>query len=123
VQAGSFNTVAPLYGLRKKDMVHVLCTTTGQSNAAGLVIYKPVKLYVIQDEDMNTVLKTFKFEVKQVKSHFEKAVETEPTSLNTPEKKRKAAENHMHSSPGWSSPPRRLKINTTDEAAAIGISK
>ena len=80
-----------------------------------------MKLYVIQEEDMDTVLKTFKFEVKQVKSHFEKAAEDESTSLNTPEKKRKAAENQTHSSPGWSSPPRRLKINKTDDAASVGV--
>ena len=49
--AGSFDTVAPLYRLTKKNTVHVLCTPTGQENSTGLAVYSPLKLYAIQDED------------------------------------------------------------------------
>jgi len=121
--AGSFDTVAPLYSLTKKATIHVLCTPSGQTNSDGLDVYKPLKVYAIQDEDKATIFKAFKFEVKQVKSHFDKNVEEVSHGEETPEIKRKASENQTFSSPGWESPPRRLKISKTDEAASAGIQR
>ena len=37
--AGSFDTVADLYRLTKKNTVHVLCTLTEESKSGGLAIY------------------------------------------------------------------------------------
>ena len=53
--AGSFDTVADLYRLTKKNTVHVLCTLTEESNSTGLATYKPIKIYTITDEHMETL--------------------------------------------------------------------
>ena len=121
--AGSFDTVAPLYSLTKKATIHVLCTPSGQTNSDGLDVYKPLKVYAIQDEDKATIFKAFKFEVKEVQTHFDKNVEEVSPGEETPKIKLKASENQTFSSPGWSSPPRRLKISKTDEAASAGIQR
>ena len=119
--AGSFDTVAPLYRLTKNNTVHVLCTPTGQKNFDGFDVYNPLKIYVIQDEDNETLLKTFKYEVGQVKAHFSNKVEGLSHDEKTPDNKCKATDNHLFSSPGWPSAARRLKICKTNEAAAAGI--
>ena len=120
--AGSFDTVALLYNLTKKNTVHVLCTPTGQVNSTGLAVYNPLKLYAIQDEDKETLVKAFKYEVAQVKLHFaNKEVENLSFDEETPNSKRKATDNHIFSSPGWSSPRRRLKISKTGKAVSAGI--
>ena len=111
----------PLFGLAKKDTVHVLCTPSGKNTSDDLPIYTPLKIYAIRDEDKDTLLKAFKFEVAQVQAHFAKTVEFTSPQDRTPDVKRKAANNHTHSSPGWSSPPRRLKVSKTDDATQAGI--
>ena len=119
--AGCFNAVAPLFGLKKKDIVHVLCTPSGICTSDDLPIYTPLKIYAIRDEDKDTLLKAFKFEVAQVQAHFAKTVEMGSPHDRTPDVKRKAADNQTFSSPGWSSPPRRLKISKTDDATKAGL--
>ena len=101
--------------------MHVLCTTKGQTNDTGLAIYKPLKIYVLRDEDMETVLKTFKFEAAEVRSHFQKQVDVVSAIPSTPEIKRKAAMHEIFASPGWSSPPRSLKATKNDDAASVGV--
>ena len=112
--------MAPLFGLKKKDIVHVLCTPSGNCTSDDLPIYTPLKIYPIRDEDKDTLLKAFKFEVAQVQAHFAKTVEMGSPLDRTPDVKRKAADNHT-SSPGWSSPKRRLKISKTDDATKAGL--
>ncbi len=119
--AGCFDAVAPLYALKKKDIVHVLCTPSGNCTSDNLAIYTPLKIYAIRDEDKDTLLKAFKFEVAQVEAHFAKTVEMGSPHDTTPDAKRKAADNQTFSSPGWSSPPRRLKISKTDDATKAGL--
>ena len=118
--AGSFDTVAALYRLTKKDSVHVLCTPTHKSNSAGLAVYKPTKIYVIAHENMDTLLKTFKFEVAQTKTHNMTPVEISSVE-KTPDIKSKSES--RWSSPGWESPQRRLKVSKTDEATSAGIQR
>ena len=113
--------MAPLFGLKKKDIVHVLCTPSGNCTSDDLPIYTPLKIYPIRDEDKDTLLKAFKFEVAQVQAHFAKTVEMGSPLDRTPDVKRKAADNQTFSSPGWSSPPRRLKISKTDDATKAGL--
>ena len=119
--AGSFDTVAPLFRLTKKNTVHVTCTPTGQQNADGIDVYNPLKIYTIQDEHKDTLLKAFKYEVEQVKIHFGKKAEEVSQNEMTPESKRKATDNMVFATPGWNSPTRRLKIQKTDDAAGVGI--
>ena len=102
-------------------MVHVLCTPSGKSSSGDLPTYTPLKIYAIREEDKDALLKAFKFEVKQLASHFAKTVEIGPSLDTTPDVKRKAADNQTFSSPGWSSPPRRLNISKTGDAAKAGL--
>ena len=114
VQTGSFDTVAPLYRLVKKNLVHAVCSFIPGKRSKDLPIFKPLKIYVFQDEDPDTVIKTFKFEVEQVREHFSKSA-VAPEAINaTPLKA-------VHNSPGWSSPTRRLKVRKTDDASAAGL--
>ena len=123
--AGSFDTVADLYRLTKKNTVHVLCTLTEESQSGGLAIYKPIEIDTITDENMETILKTFKFEITRVKSHYtlsDAKSDGKPISIDqTPDLKRKP-ESPL-SSPGWASPKRRLRVSTTDEATSAGIER
>jgi hypothetical protein len=98
-----------------------LCTPSGNCTSDNLAIYTPLKIYAIRDEDKDTLLKAFKFEVAQVEAHFAKTVEMGSPHDTTPDAKRKAADNQTFSSPGWSSPPRRLRISKTDDAAKAGL--
>ena len=98
-----------------------MCTPSGNSTSDDLPIYTPLKIYAICDEDKDTLLKAFKFEVAQVQAHFAKTVEMGSPLDRTPDVKRKAADNQTFSSPGWSSPPRRLKISKTDDATKAGL--
>ena len=84
-------------------------------------VYNPLKIHTIEDEDKDTLLKAFKFEVEQVKIHFGKKVEDVSHNEMTPDNKRKATDNMVFSTPGWNSPTRRLKIQKTDDAAGVGI--
>ena len=96
-------------------MVHAVCSfIPGKVNKDNYAIYKPMNIYVFEDEDPDTVIKTFKFEVEQVREHFSKAAVTPQASDATPQKA-------QHNSPGWSSPPRRLKIRKTNDACAAGL--
>ena len=119
--AGCFDAVQPLFALKKKDMVHVLCTFTGHRNSEDLPIYTPLKIFAISDEDKNTVLKSFKYEVTQVQAHFGNSAEIESPQMSTPDMKRKTDDNRTFCSPGWSSPQRRLKIAKTDDATNAGL--
>ena len=110
-----------MMGLKKKDIVHVLCTPSGNSTSDDLPIYTPLKIYAIRDEDKETLLKAFKFEVAQVEAHFAKSVDMATPLDRTPDVKRKAADNQTLSSPGWSSPKRRLKVSKTDDATNAGL--
>ena len=118
---GHFDAVAPMMGLKKKDIVHVLCTPSGNSTSDDLPIYAPRKIYAIRDEHKETLLKTFKFEVAQVEAHFAKIVDMATPLDRTPDVKRKAADNQTLSSPSWSSPTRPLKISKTDDATNAGL--
>ena len=119
--AGCFDAVAPLYGLKKKEFVHVLCTASGKRPNDNLPVCTLLKIYTIRDEDKDTLLKAFKFEVAQVQAHFAKTVELTSPHERTPDAKRKVATNHTHASPSWSSPPRRLNISKTDDATKAGL--
>ena len=87
----------------------------------NLPVYTPLKIYAIRDEDKDTLLKAFKFEVAQVQAHFAKTVELTSPHDGTPDVKRKSATIHTHASPGWLSPPRRLNISKTDDATKAGL--
>ena len=41
--------------MKKKDIVHVLCTPSGNSTSDDLPIYTPLKIYAIRDEDKDTL--------------------------------------------------------------------
>ena len=115
IQTGSFDTVSALYRLSKKNLVHAVCSfIPGKVNKDTYAIYKPLNIYVFDDEDHDTVLKTFKFEVDQVREHFSKDAVAQQDTHTTP---RKA----QHNSPGWSSPSRRLNIRKTMDASAAGL--
>ena len=105
----------------RNDIVHVLCTASGKRPNDNLPVYTPLNIYAIRDEDKDTLLKAFKFEVAQVQAHFAKTVELTSSNERTPDNRRKAAINHTHHSPGWSSPQRRLNISKTDDATKAGL--
>ena len=98
-----------------------MCTVSGKRKDDDLRIYTPLNIYGISDEDKASLEKSFKFEVSQVQAHFAKTVEFTSPNEGTPDVNRKAAINHTHSSPGWSSPPRRLNISKTDDATKAGL--
>ena len=118
--AGSFDTVAALYRLKKKDIVHVLCTSTHQTSSNNHAVYKPTKIYALAHENLDSLLKSFKFEVAQTKNHYMTPVETSSVE-KTPDIKRKSES--PWSSPGWDSPQRRLKVSKTDDATSAGIQR
>ena len=121
VQTGSFDTVAPLFRLRKRDMVHVICSLTARTEKSSAATFKPLKIYTFQEEDQDTVAKAFKYEVEQVRRHFQKVPEAIPDTEETPDIKRKIEANQTRSSPGWSSPQRRLKLRKTTDASDVGV--
>jgi hypothetical protein len=116
--AGSFDAVQPLYRLSKKQIVHALCSPAGSDG--DVPNFRPDRLYCIGDEDTNSVIKAFKFEVAQVKAHFHN--EQEALELTgTPDMKRKAEENQPLKSRRWASPQRRLKLAKTEDARDAGV--
>ena len=102
-------------------MVHVICSFTGKAENNSVAIYKPLKIYTFQEEDQETVAKAFKYEVEQVRRHFQKVPEAMPGTEETPDIKRKIEANQTRSSPGWSSPQRRLKLRKTTDASDVGV--
>ena len=83
--AGSFDTVSPLYRLKKKEIVHAPCSPTGKTNDDGTPTFRPLKIYAIDDEDTPSMTKTFKFEVGEVKTHYAKERQTMPDHSCTPD--------------------------------------
>ena len=82
-------------------MVHVICSLTGRTEKSSIAIYKALKIYTFQQEDQDTVAKAFKYEVEQVRRHFQKVPEAIPDTEETPDIKRKIEANQTRSSPGW----------------------
>ena len=119
--AGSFDTVQALFALGKKKMVHVLCSATEDEVESCDRAFIPWKVYPIEDEDADAVLKGFKYECLAAKEHFGKEVDGTFATDKTPDAKRKAEEQHAFASPGWASPPRRLRPQRTEEAATAGV--
>ena len=119
--AGAFEAVHPLFSLRKKAVVHVMCVPTPTPSSDGIEFYRAEKVHCIDDEDTQSVIKAFKFETEQVKAHY--GHEVEDAAADTPEFKKRAAQNHMHRSPGWDSPPRRLKLQKTMDAETAGVDR
>ena len=119
--AGSFDTVSPLYRLKKKEIVHVLCSPTGKTSDDGTPTFRPLKIFAIDAEDASSMTKAFKFEVGEAKAQFAKERQTMPDHSSTPDLKRKAAENQQFASPRWASPPRRSKPQKTDDAKRAGV--
>ena len=60
--AGSFDTVSALHHLEQEGIAHVLCMPIHQPNSIGLPVYKPTKTYTVEQESMDTLLKTFNSE-------------------------------------------------------------
>ena len=102
-------------------MVHVICSLTARIEKSSVATFKPLKIYTFQEEDQDTVAKAFKYEVEQVRRHFQKVPEAIPDTEETPDIKRKIEANQTRSSPGWSSPQRRLKLRKTTDASDVGV--
>ena len=111
---------SPYFCLQKKQIVHALCTTLMEKNNDGFHIFKPVRLYVYNEEHVTSVTKAFKFEVDQAKKHFTNAI-SETMEDSPSDRKRKVIENQSKESQCWASPLRRLKLQATADATLAGI--
>ena len=100
-----------------------MCVPTAQPTEEGIPIYRPEKLYCVQDEDSESVFKTFKFEVAQVRTHYERQGDVSDVGKSTQTVKKRLAEQHVHQPPGFGSPGRRLKVQKTADATTAGVSR
>ena len=104
--SGSFDVVEQLFRLRKNDIVHALCDPTEEKGPNDIIVYQASKIYTVLDADLASFQKAFKFEIGQVKAHYERPGEATERVAHTPDFKRKAENNQEFSSPSWASPPR-----------------
>ena len=100
-----------------------MCIPTAERTEEGIPIYRPEKQHCIHEGDSESVPKTFKFEVAQVRTHYERQEDVSDVGMSTPTLKKRLAEHHVHRSSGFRSPGRRLKVRIAADATTVGVSR